>query len=645
MNNLAIVMLKNEMEILREFCAHILALFEHAILIDHRSTDGSQQFIRRLEAKHKGVEAYVFNNPGYYQSELMTWMVQEKVMSRNPDWVFLLDCDEFLPFKSRREFEQALSKFEHYPVIELPWINLVPLEALTSRMIGKRYLAPPTHACHSKVAFQPALIPVNPFYIGQGNHKLLFTRNGEQTIPSHSAFSIYHIPLRSKAQLERKIEQGVEAYKKLGADRRPDQGTHWDDISKIVAKQGVTPELIGGLIDRYGRSMKPPYERSLSNLRAEGYTDLTLDVACEQLPAGLRRNSPKLHQEPLIHTHNSRVHSSTTTRKFMNLHLKAETGVIDFREEEAKTIPERLRTTLTLRPKNEFEFFLSFIHSALTPIETLVPTAWGGHIPFMISLVKLLEPRVFVELGSHHGASFFAACQSIRDNDIACKAHAVDRWKGDHQAGFYGEDVYQRFVWLLNERYPGIGEPIQTSFDEAASRFDRGSIDLLHIDGLHTYEAVKNDYQTWIDKVSADGVVLFHDTHVREGDFGVWKLWDEIRHDYIHFSFSHTHGLGIIAKGSKSSSSIVRLLNYVNSSEFNREFFDKFFEAAGSLSTSQAFSAIKLKEASKELERMSAEKVYSMEKLYRRAKKRLGRTRSKYNAVRHKWLRLLGPSQ
>jgi FkbM family methyltransferase len=80
----------------------------------------------------------------------------------------------------------------------------------------------------------------------------------------------------------------------------------------------------------------------------------------------------------------------------------------------------------------------------------------------------------------------------------------------------------------------------------ASAEFDDNSIDLLHIDGLHTYEAVKHDFESWLPKLTKNAIVLFHDTNVYIKDFGVWKYWSEITKSYDSFSFLHGFGLGIL---------------------------------------------------------------------------------------------------
>ncbi|MEK3759472.1 class I SAM-dependent methyltransferase [Paenibacillus sp. FSL P4-0338] len=87
---------------------------------------------------------------------------------------------------------------------------------------------------------------------------------------------------------------------------------------------------------------------------------------------------------------------------------------------------------------------------------------------------------------------------------------------------------------------------LRMTFDEAVGTFEDNSIDLLHIDGLHTYEAIKHDYECWLPKLADNSVVLFHDITVRMDDFGVYQLWEELQEIHPAAQFEHSHGLGIL---------------------------------------------------------------------------------------------------
>ncbi len=193
------------------------------------------------------------------------------------------------------------------------------------------------------------------------------------------------------------------------------------------------------------------------------------------------------------------------------------------------------------------------------PVRIARPGPWAGHIPFAFWLVKALRPAGFVELGTHSGNSYFAFCQAMAAFCPSGRAYAVDTWEGDAHAGAYDAGVHADVVRFNDAHFAAFSTLIRDHFDGARSYFADGSIDLLHIDGLHTYEAVRHDFETWRSALSTSGVVVLHDINVRERGFGVWRLWEELRAAFPHFTFHHAHGLGVAGVGQEQAAALKAL--------------------------------------------------------------------------------------
>jgi hypothetical protein len=175
------------------------------------------------------------------------------------------------------------------------------------------------------------------------------------------------------------------------------------------------------------------------------------------------------------------------------------------------------------------------------------PYSWVGHIPFASWLVRVGKPRTIVELGTHSGNSYFSICQAVKHYETGAKCYAVDTWQGDAHAKNYGEEVFEMVGRHNHDEYAGCSTLLRMTFDEALSFFEDHSVELLHIDGLHTYEAVKHDFETWLPKLAPGAIVMFHDTNVFKDDFGVWKFWAELKERFQHaVEFKHSYGLGVL---------------------------------------------------------------------------------------------------
>ena len=189
-------------------------------------------------------------------------------------------------------------------------------------------------------------------------------------------------------------------------------------------------------------------------------------------------------------------------------------------------------------------------------------SAWKGHFEFSMWLVKHVKPKMIVELGVDYGHSTFC----LASPNIGT-VYAIDCFEGDAHAGFKNtEPTFTRFKTELVQRSLLVSDnitPIKGYFDDVIKTpvfAQCREIDILHIDGLHTYEAVKNDFCKWSLKTSRDAVIIMHDVVSYPDTVG--RLFNEIY--FPKFYFTHSAGLGVVCKNEASLARLLQEMHAAN---------------------------------------------------------------------------------
>lgn len=178
--------------------------------------------------------------------------------------------------------------------------------------------------------------------------------------------------------------------------------------------------------------------------------------------------------------------------------------------------------------------------------------AWTSHLHFAYDLVAVMKPALLVELGVDRGESYFAFCQATAENRTGTRCFGIDTWRGDQHAGGYDDTTFAQVTGHNRDDYESFSTLLRSNFDEELAQFADASIDVLHLDGLHTETAVRHDVDSWLPKLRPGGIFLLHDVRVRSKDFGVWKIWAELQRQGRSWTFEDGPGLGVWQKPPES---------------------------------------------------------------------------------------------
>jgi predicted O-methyltransferase YrrM len=165
---------------------------------------------------------------------------------------------------------------------------------------------------------------------------------------------------------------------------------------------------------------------------------------------------------------------------------------------------------------------------------SIAPSQIECEITELLLLIKRIGPRAILEIGTGSGGTLFLF---TRMASADAKVISVDLPKGKFGGGYpvWKSGLFKSFarddqaVCLIR-----ADSHKPETLLEVRKILDNRPVDFLFIDGDHTYEGVRKDFEMYSPLVRNGGIIAFHDICPRpkENAVGVPDFWKEISVKY-----------------------------------------------------------------------------------------------------------------
>ena len=140
-------------------------------------------------------------------------------------------------------------------------------------------------------------------------------------------------------------------------------------------------------------------------------------------------------------------------------------------------------------------------------------------------IIKLVTGKKnYLEIGTYGGGTFYSLSKVIKGKHISIDLGTVEN----------KDDIDKSLKKDIKNCLLITGDSHSIDVENQVKEYLKGeTIDVLFIDGDHSYKGVREDYLIYKKYVSEGGLIIFHDIvksefHIKNG-CEVYKLWDELK--------------------------------------------------------------------------------------------------------------------
>jgi len=191
-------------------------------------------------------------------------------------------------------------------------------------------------------------------------------------------------------------------------------------------------------------------------------------------------------------------------------------------------------------------------------ISNAFPIAWSirprqikEEITELLKILAEHKPKLILEIGTAEGGTLFLLSRVSSPDAVII---SVDLPGGRFGGGYPESRVplyksferYEQKIYLIRE-----DSHLVSTANTVEKILEGRKLDFLLIDGDHTYDGVKKDFEVYSKLVGKGGIIAFHDIVPGLPKYvgGVPRFWNEIKDDFKHIELVENWKQGFCGMG------------------------------------------------------------------------------------------------